>query len=77
MDGPFHVMSIGAGGGAQTAGVTIDANGTTIVRSPDTERVAAPVSSGLAGPGEPDGVGETVGEGDASSGDGVGETLIP
>jgi hypothetical protein len=70
-------MSIGAGGGAHTAGVTIEANGTTIVRPPDTVRVATPVASGLSGPGDPDGVGETLGEGDTSSGDGVGETLIP
>src|SRR5688500_2485420 len=57
--GPFHVMSIGAGGGAQTAGVAIVANGTSIERSPDRTRVAVPVSSGLSGPGDPVEVGET------------------
>jgi hypothetical protein len=75
-DGSFHVMSIGAGGGAQTAGVAIDANGTSIVRSPDSVRVATPVSSALSGPGDPVGVGERVGEGDPSSGGG-GDTLTP
>ena len=75
-DGPFHVMSMGAGGGAHTAGVAIDANDTFIVRSPESVSVATPVSSGLSGPGDPVGVGEGVGEGDDSSGGG-GETLIP
>jgi hypothetical protein len=78
-DGPFHVMSIGAGGGAQTAGVAIDANGTTIVRFPERERVAEPVSNGLAGPGDAVSVGdasEAAGDGDRSSG-GEGETLGP
>jgi hypothetical protein len=68
-------MSIGAGGGAQTAGVAIDANGTVIVRSPDTVRVAAPAFRGLAGPGEPVGLGERVGDGESF--DGGGETLGP
>ena len=72
---PCHVMSIGAGGGAQTAGVAIDANGTVIVRSPDTVRVAAPVLSGLAGPGDPVGPGETTGDGESF--DGGGEMLGP
>ena len=75
-DGPIHVMSIGAGGGAQTAGVVIDANDTFIVRSPDKVRVATPVFSALAGPGDPVGVGERVSEGEPSSGGG-GETLTP
>lgn len=78
VDGPFHVMSIGAGGGAQTAGVAIDANGTSILSSPDRERVAVPVSNGLAGPGDAVGVGETgeaVGVGDPPGGGG--ETLMP
>jgi hypothetical protein len=71
-------MSIGAGGGAQTAGVAIDANGTSILRSPDRERVAVPVSNGLAGPGDAVGVGDTgeaVGVGDPPGGGG--DTLIP
>ena len=78
VDGPIHVMSIGAGGGAQTAGIAIEANGTLMVRFPDSARVAVPVSNGLAGPGDPDGVGdtgETAGEGDTSGGGG--ETLSP
>jgi hypothetical protein len=73
--GPCHAMSIGAGGGAQTAGVAIDAKGTLIVRPPDTVRVAAPAFNGLAGPGEPVGLGETMGDGESS--DGGGETLGP
>ena len=75
VDGPCHVMSIGAGGGDQTAGVAIDANGTVVVRSPESVRVAAPAFSALAGPGEPVGLGDTVG--DAESSDGGGETLGP
>ncbi len=78
VDGPAHVMSIGAGGGAQTAGVAIDANGTSILRSPDKERVAVPVAKRLAGPGDAVEVGDTgeaVGVGDAPGGGG--ETLIP
>ena len=78
VDGPVHVMSIGAGGGAQTAGAAIDANGTSIRRSPVKERVAVPVSNGLAGPGDAVGVGDTgeaVGVGDPPGGGG--ETLIP
>jgi hypothetical protein len=68
--GPCQVMSIAAGGGAQTAGVAIAANGTVIVRSPDTERVAVPAFSALAGPGDPVGLGETVGDGDSLVGGG-------
>ena len=75
MVGPCHVMSIGAGGGAQTAGDAIDANGTLIESSPDRERVAAPVANGLAGPGELVGVGDTVGDGESS--DDGGEMLGP
>ncbi len=78
VDGPVHVMSIGAGGGAQTAGVAIDAKGTSILRSPDKARVAVPVSNGLPGPGDAVGVGDTgeaLGVGDSSGGGG--ETLIP
>jgi hypothetical protein len=60
--GPCQVMSIGAGGGAHTAGVAIDANGTLIVRSPDTDRVAVPAFSPLAGPGDPVGLGEALGD---------------
>lgn len=67
-------MSIGAGGGAQTAGVVIDGNDTSIVRSPDNDRVAAPAFSALAGPGEPVGLGDTVGDGDPTGG---GEMLGP
>jgi hypothetical protein len=73
--GPCHVMSIGAGGGAQTAGVAIDTNGTLIVSPPERDRVAVPALSGLAGPGEALGLGET--EGDVESPDGGGETLGP
>jgi hypothetical protein len=68
-------MSIGAGGGDQTAGVAIDANDRVVVRSPESVRVAAPAFSALAGPGEPVGLGDTVG--DAESSDGGGETLGP
>jgi hypothetical protein len=74
--GPCHVTSIGAGGGAQTAGNAIDANGTSIESSPDRERVAAPVANGLAGPGELVGLGDTMGE-DGESSDGGGEMLGP
>jgi hypothetical protein len=41
-----------------------------IARSPDKETLAAPTTSGLSGPGETGGVGETVGVGDAPSGGG-------
>jgi hypothetical protein len=76
VDGPRHVMSIGAGGGAQTAGNAIDANGTSIESSPDSERVAEPATKALAGPGEPVGLGETtVEDGESSGGDG--DTLGP
>ena len=76
MDGPCHVMSIGAGGGAQTAGVAIPANGTSIESSPDRERVAVPATNALAGPRVPVGLGvTTVGDGESSIGDG--ETLGP
>jgi hypothetical protein len=71
---PLHVMSIGAGGGAQTAGVSIEERPMLIVMSPDRVTLAAPTTSGLSGPGDPDGVGETVGVGDAPSGGG-GETV--
>jgi hypothetical protein len=73
--GPCHVMSIGAGGGSHTAGTAIDANGTFIVRSPDTVRVAVPAFSALAGPGELVGVGDTMGDGELF--DGGGEMLGP
>jgi hypothetical protein len=72
---PCHVMSIGAGGGAQTAGVAIDAKGTSIERSPDRERVAEPVVNGLAGPGDAVALGESVGDGEPSVGGA--ETLGP
>ena len=78
VDGPVQVMSIGAGGGAQTAGVAIDANDTSIRRSPDKERDAVPVSNGLSGPGDAVGVGDTgepVGLGDSAGGGG--EMLVP
>jgi hypothetical protein len=68
-------MSIGAGGGAQTAGAAIDAKGTVIERPPDTVRVAEPAFSGLAGPGELVGLGETTADGESF--DGGGETLGP
>ena len=45
-----------------------------IVTSPDRVTFAAPTTSGLAGPGEPDAVGENVGVGDGPSGGG-GETM--
>ena len=67
-------MSIGAGGGAQTAGVSIEGRPMLIVTSPDRVTFAAPTTSGLAGPGEPDAVGENVGVGDGPSGGG-GETM--
>jgi hypothetical protein len=73
--GPCHVMSIGAGGGAQTAGVVIDAKATSIVRSPDRERVAAPAFNVLAGPGDTVGLGDSVGDGESP--DGGGEMLGP
>jgi hypothetical protein len=76
VDGPRHVMSIGAGGGAQAAGNAIDANGTSIESSPDSERVAEPATNALAGPGEAVGLGETtVEDGESSGGDG--DTLGP
>src|SRR5918996_5690481 len=71
---PDHVTSIGAGGGAQTAGVCIEEKVTSSVRSPESATVATPVRSGLAGPGDPVGLGERVGEGERSS-TGGGETL--
>jgi hypothetical protein len=63
-------MSIGAGGGAHTAGTAIDANDTFTVRSPDTVRVATPAFRALAGPGELVGVGDTTGDGESSNGGG-------
>lgn len=74
--GPCHVMSIGAGGGAHTAGIAIDANDNSIESSPDRERVAVPATKALAGPGETVGLGEMrVGDGELSGGGG--ETLGP
>jgi len=65
-----QVMSIGAGGGAQTAGVRIDGKLTFIARSPEIVRVAPPTSSGLSGPGETDELGDTVSVGDSPPDDG-------
>jgi hypothetical protein len=65
-----QVISIGAGGGAQTAGVSIEAKLTFTVRSPVSAMLAAPVSSGLSGPGDPEGLGVSVGVGDPASGGG-------
>jgi hypothetical protein len=67
-------MSIGAGGGAQTAGVTIVGNVALIVMSPDTTTVARPAVSGLAGPGDTEADADGVGMGDWAGG---GETLTP
>ena len=53
-------MSIGAGGGAQTAGVAIAGRLTFIATPPDSVRLAPPTTSALSGPGEPVGVGEGV-----------------
>jgi hypothetical protein len=72
---PCHVMSIGAGGGAQTAGVATLAKRLSMVRSPDTLTVARPVSNPLSGPGEPVALGEALGEGESICGGG--ETLGP
>ena len=68
-------MSIGAGGGAHTAGVAIAANGTVMMRSPDRDKVAVPAFNGLAGPGDVVALGETAGDGDSLVGGG--ETLGP
>ena len=73
---PSHVMSIGAGGGAQTAGVTIDENVTFSVSPPVRVRAATPSRSGLSGPGEPEALGVAVGAGERPSGGG-GDTLGP
>jgi hypothetical protein len=69
-------MFIGAGGGAQTAGVATLENRTSRVRSPDTLTLAWPAFRPLPGPGEPVGLADTVGEGESPSGGG-GETLGP
>ena len=53
-------MSIGAGGGAQTAGVWIAGRLTFSARSPVSVRVALPTASGLSGPGEIEGLAEGV-----------------
>jgi hypothetical protein len=63
-------MSIGAGGGAHTAGVRIDGKLTFIARSPEIVRVASPTSRGLSGPGEMDELGDTVSVGDPPPDDG-------
>jgi hypothetical protein len=65
-----QVMSIGAGGGAQTAGVRMPGKLTFIARSPEIVRVAPPTSSGLSGPGETDVLGDTVSVGDSPPDDG-------
>jgi hypothetical protein len=67
---PVQVMSIGAGGGAQTAGVWIEEKLTLIARSPARVRLAAPAWSGLSGPGETDELGDTVSVGDSPPVDG-------
>jgi hypothetical protein len=67
---PCHVMSIGAGGGAQTAGVATLVMRTSRVRSPDTLNVAVPVVNPLSGPGEPVALGEGLAEGELSCGGG-------
>jgi hypothetical protein len=56
-------MSIGAGGGAHTAGTSRFVSVTVCVKSPDRMSVAAPDDSELAGPGDPvaSGVGLAVG----------------
>jgi hypothetical protein len=69
-------MSIGAGGGAQTAGVAIDEKVAVSVRPPERVRVATPSPSGLSGPGEPETLGVAVEVGVMPSGGG-GDTLGP
>src|SRR5688500_2641318 len=73
---PSHVTSIGAGGGAHTAGVSIDERFTASVRSPDSVTVATPTRSGLSGPGDAVAIGERVGDGEMAAGAG-GEMLGP
>lgn len=73
---PCHVTSIGAGGGAQTAGVAILVRRTSRVRSPDTLTVASPVTNPLSGAGEPVGLADTVGDGEKLFG-GEGKALGP
>jgi hypothetical protein len=68
-------MSIGAGGGAHTAGVSIEERPMLIVTSPDRETLAAPTSRGLSGPGDPDGVGDSVGVGEPPAPEGGGEIV--
>jgi hypothetical protein len=59
--GPLvHVMSIGAGGGAQTAGVWIVVSATVVTISPVSVMLALPTASALSGPGEPEGLAEGV-----------------
>jgi hypothetical protein len=53
-------MSMGAGGGAQTAGVWIVVRVTVIARSPVSVSPALPTESALSGPGEPEGLAEGV-----------------
>jgi hypothetical protein len=53
-------MSMGAGGGAQTAGVWIAVRVAFTARSPVSVSVAPPIASGLSGPGEPEGLAEGV-----------------
>jgi hypothetical protein len=53
-------MSIGAGGGAQTAGLWIAVSVTLVARSPVSVTLAPPTVSGLSGPGEPEGLAEGV-----------------
>jgi hypothetical protein len=72
---PCHVMSIGAGGGAQTAGVATLVKRASSVRSPDRLNVARPPDNPLPGPGEPVGLGVALG--DSGSSWGGGDTLGP
>jgi len=65
-----QVMSIGAGGGAQTAGVWIEGKVRLTARSPESVRLATPTWSGLSGPGETDELGDTVSLGEPSPDDG-------
>ena len=72
---PVHAMSIGAGGGAHTAGVTRFVSVAVCVRSPDRMSVAAPDDSGLAGPGDPVASGVGLAEGDPAPPGAGGEML--
>ena len=67
-------MTAGGQDAYASAGVSIEGRPMLIVTSPDRVTFAAPTTSGLAGPGEPDAVGENVGLGDGPSGGG-GETM--